>query len=163
LISEAGLGIQRTLRLGLESHGKRVACFAVVGASGVLVNNAILWFLVEWLRLSPPLAAVVATEAAIVSNFLLNDRWTFRDLRGSRPWAARLASYNVLTLGGLVISVAVLTVLHYWAGVHYLVANLVGIAAGMAWNYGTNRYWTWSRLEARRLPFAPRARRSDRR
>lgn len=146
MISDAGLGIQRSLRLGLQSHGRRAVQFGVVGASGVVVNNVILFALVEKLHVNPVLAAVVATEGAILSNFLLNDHWTFRDLHGSRRRARRLASYNVLTLGGLVLSVAVLTVLHYRAGIHYLVANLVGIAAGMAWNYGTNRYWTWSRL-----------------
>lgn len=146
MISDAGLGIQRSLRLGLQSHGRRVVQFGVVGASGVVVNNAILFALVEKLHVNPVLAAVVATECAILSNFLLNDHWTFSDLHGSKRGVRRLASYNVLTLGGLVLSVAVLTVLHYRAGIHYLVANLVGIAAGMAWNYGTNRNWTWSQL-----------------
>ena len=148
MINAARLHLHRDARLG--RHARRFIRFGIVGGTGVLVNNALLLALVELLRVPAIPAAIVATECAIVSNFFLNDRWTFRDISraNGRPWPRRFLSYNLLTLGGLVISVGVLALLHGVAGVHYLVANLAGIAVGTLWNYGTNHQWTWSRRRA---------------
>jgi dolichol-phosphate mannosyltransferase len=150
LIAQTRLLLRRTLPPRVGRHAGRFLRFGLVGGSGVLVNNAVLLALVEGLRIPPVPAAVVATECAIVSNFLLNDRWTFADMRRAtpRPWLRRFASYNLLTLGGLVLSVGVLALLHGVAGVHYLLANAVGIAAGTLWNYGSNHQWTWARRRA---------------
>ena len=147
MIGQARLLLRRSLP---GRHVGRFLRFGLVGGSGVLVNNAILLALVEGLKVPPVAAAVVATECAIVTNFVLNDRWTFADVRrqSSRPWFRRFASYNLLTLGGLVLSVGVLALLHGVAGVHYLVANTVGIAAGTLWNYGSNHQWTWTARRA---------------
>ena len=138
------------MTLGLDRHAGRFLRFGVVGGSGVLVNNAILLALVEGLRVPPVAGAVVATECAILSNFQLNDRWTFGDVRRTVvcSWPRRFASYNLLTLGGLVLTVGALALLHGVAGVHYLAANVVGICVGTLWNYGSNHKWTWRRLRA---------------
>ncbi|HXM57708.1 MAG TPA: GtrA family protein [Candidatus Dormibacteraeota bacterium] len=148
MISAARLHLHRDAPLG--RHARRFIRFGMVGGSGVLVNNALLLALVERLRMPAIPAAIVATECAVVSNFVLNDRWTFRDVSraSGRPWPRRFVSYNVLTLGGLVIGVGVLALLHGVAGMHYLLANLVGIAMGTLWNYGTNHQWTWARRRA---------------
>ena len=140
--------LQRSVTLArLSRHATRFLRFGLVGGSGVLVNNAVLIALVEGLRVPTVPAAIVATECAIVSNFLLNDRWTFRDVSRSHPrsWLRRFASYNLLTLGGLVLSVGTLALLHGVFGLHYLVANGAGIAAGTLWNYGSNYKLTWAR------------------
>jgi dolichol-phosphate mannosyltransferase len=145
VINAARLHLHPDARLG--RHARRFIRFGLVGGSGVIVNNALLLALVEVLKVPPVPAAVVATECAIVSNFVLNDRWTFRDVSRSsnRRWRRRFASYNLLTLGGLVIGVGVLAVLHGALGIHYLVANLAGIAMGTLWNYGSNHKLTWAR------------------
>jgi putative flippase GtrA len=134
----------RRLRLGLRLHTRRLTRFCAVGASGVVVNSAVLIGLVEVLHLRPVVAGAIATECAIISNFLLNDRWTFADGHDRAPWLQRLAWYNSLTLGGLVLSVAVLGVLYQLAGLHYLIANVGAICASTLWNYGSNHRWTWT-------------------
>ena len=150
MIAQTRLLLERTLPPRVGRHAGRFLRFGIVGGSGVLVNNAVLLALVEGLRIPPVPAAVVATECAIMSNFVLNDRWTFADMRSStsRGWFRRFASYNLLTLGGLVLSVGVLALLHGVAGLHYLLANVVGIAVGTLWNYGSNHQWTWARRRA---------------
>lgn len=148
MINAARLHLSRDARLG--RHARRFLRFGMVGGSGVLVNNALLLGLVEVLHVAPIPASIVATECAILSNFVLNDRWTFADARraSSRPWYRRLLSYNLLTLGGLVLNVGAIALLHGVAGMHYLVANLVGIAIGTLWNYGSNHKLTWARRGA---------------
>jgi dolichol-phosphate mannosyltransferase len=126
-----------------DEHAGRFTRFCLVGASGVVVNMGVLALLVSLGGWAPVLAAPVATEAAILNNFALNDRWTFRDRRGTRRWFERALRYNGITIGGLAISVATLAVLPRLFGVHYLIANLIAIGAGVVWNYSMNSWLTW--------------------
>ncbi|MHB8612374.1 MAG: GtrA family protein [Candidatus Dormibacteraceae bacterium] len=136
----------------LVAQAGRFARFAAVGTSGVLVNNIVLFLLVDHARFNPVTAAVIATEAAVLSNFTLNDRWTFADMRGQRTWLGRAVHYNVVVLGGLLIAVITLFALTYWFHIHYLIANLAGIAAGMVWNYAVNLRVTWRKEAVAELP-----------
>ena len=127
----------------LSDHGNFLVRFGLVGMSGVGVNYMLLYLLVEVGNLNPLLAASVATEAAILSNFTFNNLWTFRYTRPKTSWRRRALQYNLFCLGGLVISVLVLAVLTCLVNIHYLVANTFAIGAATLWNYGANRYWTW--------------------
>lgn len=139
--SDAG----RLARLGaLMAQRRRIARFALVGLSGVLLNTGLLVALVEGAGLDEVLAATIATEAAILSNFSLNDRWTFADARSPFGRLRRAAQYNAIALGGLLISVTALAALTRGVGLHYLLANLVAISAGFSWNYALNARMTWS-------------------
>jgi len=53
--------------------------FGIVGGTGVLVNLGSYAILHALFGLGYQLARVWAIEASIVSNFIFNERWTFRD------------------------------------------------------------------------------------
>jgi dolichol-phosphate mannosyltransferase len=127
----------------LAKHVRRLGRFCVVGASGVLVNTALLYVLTEAGGLNHLVSATLATEAAILSNFALNDNWTFRDARGNSSWLRRAVHYNFVSLGGLLISVAMLAALTYLLGIYYLFANFFAIGSATLWNYAVNHHWTW--------------------
>jgi dolichol-phosphate mannosyltransferase len=127
----------------LSQHGSHVVRFGLVGATGLLVNYALLYLLVEVGGVNHLAAAVLATEAAILSNYMLNNLWTFADARPSTTWIRRVSQYNFFCLGGLVISVVTLAMLTYLLRVHYLVAYIFAIGVATLWNYTANRYWTW--------------------
>ncbi len=117
--------------------------FSVVGGSGVLVNTGALYFAYQLAHLPLLIASILAVELAIVSNFVLNDQWTFgqRGLSG-----IRFARFNVVSLGGLAITTVTLLLLKN-VGIYYLVANLFGIGVATMWNFMLNMLWTW-RLQA---------------
>ena len=116
--------------------------FGVVGLSGIVVNSAILWVLVRELHLAVTLGSVLATEVAILSNFLLNDRWTFRGAR-ERSFMQRLVRFNGVALGGMAITASILTALASYTHLHLLIANLLAVGAATGWNYLVNSRWTW--------------------
>jgi dolichol-phosphate mannosyltransferase len=128
----------------LIAHAGRFSRFGVVGGFGALVNTAILYFLVHYGNWNHMAAAVVATEVAILSNFAMNDRWTFHDALPGKGWINRMAHYNAIALGGALISLGVLAALTLGIGMHYLLANLVAIGAGTIWNYVVNSRLTWN-------------------
>ena len=119
--------------------------YCLVGASGVLVNMGLLWLLTEVGGLFYLASAAISIETSIITNFTLNDRFTFPDrrARGLAPFLRRLGKFNLVSLTGLAVNMAVLWTLTSMLGIHYLISNLVGIAAATMWNYAVNFLWTW--------------------
>lgn len=114
--------------------------FGIVGALGVFVNSSVL-FLAHGLAGLPLLiASAVAVEVSIIHNFLWNDRWTFKAGGFSLQ---RLGKFNLTSLVGLLITSGVLYLLVTYLGLHYMLANLAGIAVAMVWNFGSSLLWTW--------------------
>jgi putative flippase GtrA len=117
--------------------------FGLVGVSGVVINSTIVWALAQGLHMAIPAASALATEAAIVSNFLLNDRWTFAAAQGQGA-LARFLRFNGVALGGMLITIGILTLLTHYARAELLPANLAAISAATIWNYLANSRWTWA-------------------
>ncbi|MDB5058638.1 MAG: hypothetical protein JWO59_2110 [Chloroflexi bacterium] len=133
----------RRLVAHARTHVQRMARFAIVGTCGVAVNTVTLFLLVNMGHLNKLIAAAIATEVTIVTNFIMNDVWTFRGVHSRLSWPERLLRYNAVALGGMLITLAVLAMLTLWVGLHYLVANLIAIATATIWNYVVNFRLTW--------------------
>lgn len=122
----------------------RVVRFGLVGLSGLLVNMGLLYALTEVAGLHYLASAAIAIELSIVNNFVWNDAWTFGvgEFRFGRK-IHRFGSFQAVSLAGLAVNAGILYLLAEIAGVYYLAANLAGILAAFAWNYTTNRHYTW--------------------
>ena len=69
----------------------RMSRFAAVGALGTILNLLLMWLLLRETSLHYLPAAVIATEVAILHNFVLQERFVFNDLRDNRHrWWTRL-------------------------------------------------------------------------
>lgn len=130
-----------------------MARFGCVGVAGMAVNFGVLWLLAGQAHLPLVAASVLATEAAIINNFLLNNAWTFRSLRDQETHWRKLVKYNTFALGGMALSVTTLWVLTHYLGLFYLLANVAAVGVALVWNYAANRRWTWSGQTA--SPVAP--------
>jgi len=107
----------------------RVGIFTLVGIAGYAVQTVLLWLLVGRLGLAVVPATLVATEAAVLHNFLWHLRWTWADRpAGPGAVAGRLVRFN-LSNGGfsLVGGAAIMALLVDAFGVHYLLANLAAV------------------------------------
>lgn len=132
-----------TLQQLTVDHGRRLVQFGLVGISGVAVNTAVLYLLVQYGHLNHLIAAAISSEVSIVGNFSLNDRWTFRDSRANSSWLRRAGQYNAVAASGMVISLALLAALTLGLGIHYLLANLIALGAATLSNYALNLRFTW--------------------
>lgn len=119
--------------------------FLLVGASGIIVNEGLLFILKELIKLTLPVASAIAIEASIISNFMLNDTITFRDRRtaGAKSFFSRLAKFNAVSLAGAAINYSATLLLTQVFGIHYLISNLIGIVIATMVNYLVNNWWTW--------------------
>ncbi len=91
--------LTETLSLFLTT---RFMQFCAVGASGVLVNLGLLTTL-NALGVVSSLASAAAIQLSIVSNFIFNDRWTFRHARGVDSLIARSVRFQFVSLIGATI------------------------------------------------------------
>ncbi|MBF0689795.1 MAG: glycosyltransferase [Cellulomonas sp.] len=94
----------------------RMSRFAIIGGMGAVANVAIVALLT---RLGAPwlLAALVAAELTIVGNFLLQERFVFRDLRheGKGVWSRFAQSFtfnNVETLVRMPVMALLVETMH---------------------------------------------------
>ena len=118
-------------RLAVETgEAMRFAVFCLVGSSGVLVNEAALWFVASQGYYYVQ-ASVLAVELAIINNFLWNDLWTFRDSVGNQlDMASRLKrflKFNAICAMGAAMNVWAVWSVTELLNIHYLISNLIGM------------------------------------
>ena len=114
--------------------------FALVGASGVLVNMVTLILLAEYFNVHKVIAWMFAVGLSILSNFLLNNAFTWRDVRNS-------SRIHFLLRGALAYPVAIVGIganfavyyplLKYVTAdfPYYVIFNFLGIVAGTSVNF----------------------------
>lgn len=150
-------------------HARQFVKFALVGASGVLVNLAVfiivllLWELVAG-RLhggadlshyihaavvksahAIPTAALYLANAlgfmvSVITNYYLNRRWTFRSSGRVATEFPRFVAVSVLAYAG---NVGVLTLCRSHFGLSAVVSQIIAIAAVMPFNYILNKLWSF--------------------
>ena len=73
--------------------------FCAVGASGVLVNLGVLALLRAY-GVRSSFASAWAIEVSIVSNFIVNELWTFRDQRDEGTMLTRAGRFQLVSFVG---------------------------------------------------------------
>jgi putative flippase GtrA len=129
---------------------ERIARFASVGAIGTVLNLAIMAALMH-AGMHYVLAAIVAIEITIVTNFLLGERFVFQDQRaGGRPTWVRLGSSLAFNNAEALVKVPVLIALVELLSMHELLAQAAVLFAAFFL-----RFLFTSRVIYRTRLFAP--------
>ncbi len=137
------------LRQRLRFPMGRFIRFGCVGLSGVFVDMAVFYLLSDPTALAWGLtrSKIIAAEAAIINNFLWNDRWTFGDIASrQKGWPRRfkrLVKFNLICLAGLILNVLLLNLLFNLLGLNRYIANLIAIAVVTLWNFWVNLKLSW--------------------
>jgi dolichol-phosphate mannosyltransferase len=123
--------------------------FAAVGLSGVVVDMGLLFLLSDPTMLGWGLtrSKLIASELAIVNNFVWNDSWTFGDISarqtGTKDRLRRFGKFQLICLAGLVLNTVLLNLQFNLLGMNRYVANAVAIVAVTAWNFWLNLKLSW--------------------
>ncbi len=119
------------------------AKFCVVGACGVVVNLGIFTLLYRY-GLNKFAASPVAIECSIVSNFLMNNAWTFSGRNRADTFLTRAVKFNAVSLTALAVSYSVFVVLCLlFPAVPPQWHQAAGIVPGTFVNYFLNSGWTF--------------------
>ena len=150
---ESKLGLRDILEFAINAwwirlhSSKTFIKFAIVGASGVAVNLCFFTLFLA-MGINKYLASPIAIELSIVTNFLLNNYWTFRWRKTVDRTRIRGLKFNTVSLLSLVVSYGTFILLsslspHAAPQLH----QLVGVIPATLVNYFLNSYWTFRQVE----------------
>jgi dolichol-phosphate mannosyltransferase len=122
---------------------RKIVKFGVVGGSGVIVNTGILYILTSMFGVYLLLSSLIAIETAVITNFCLNDKWTFGNDVKRRGLFERFLLFNGISIAGIVINISILWMLTEYTGIYYLWANIIGILVAFSWNFMLNKNITF--------------------
>ncbi len=122
----------------------RFIFFAIVGATGVAVNLAVLNIALLTWPTSFELAKTVATLFAMTSNFLLNNNLTYRDRRLKGLGLLRgFIGFCLFGAIGAVTDIGLASQLYLHNHEVWWVAGLAGSVMGVLWNYAMSSMFIW--------------------
>lgn len=121
----------------------RFLAFAFIGTLGIGVHFLVLTIMFKGLKVDFPTSQAIATAAAILFNFSVNNVLTYsgQSLKGAAWFKGLLTFYLICGIGAMA-NVGVSSYLFgrdtYWA-----VAALSGIVMSVVWNYAVSARYTW--------------------
>jgi dolichol-phosphate mannosyltransferase len=117
--------------------------FAAVGATGVVVNLVSFTMLMN-AGLSKFIASPIAIELSIITNFLLNNYWTFSERDMNDKIHIRGLKFNIISFVALAVSYTTFLILSMLnpSGIPQ-VHQAAGIIPATLINYFLNSYWTF--------------------
>lgn len=137
--------VRQRVRQGLRrpSSWLQLIRFAVVGASGYVVNLAVFTLAVHGAALAYPVAATLAFLVAVSNNFFWHRRWTFRAHGGrARNQAGR---FLVVSVSAFIAGLLMLTALIELLGMPEVPAQACAIVAVTPLSFVVNKLWTFGR------------------
>jgi dolichol-phosphate mannosyltransferase len=124
----------------------RFLLFSIVGTIGLGAHLVVLWLALNIARLDFSIGQGLATGAAMVGNFTLNNIFTYSDrrLKGWR-FLQGLASFAVICSIGAAANIGVASFLFGAQHSSWWFAGIAGAAMSSVWNYAVSSVVTWKR------------------
>lgn len=115
---------------------RKIIKFLMVGGLGFIINTIVLELFVLF-GFHPSVGSAAGAECAIISNFLFNNNWTFRDRKIEKSARfVKFLQFNGTSLGAIGIQAGiVLFGTHTYGVENYRSFYLLGVFASLSWNY----------------------------
>ena len=121
--------------------------FCFVGGFGVVVNLGIYIILTRIFSIMLTVASPIAIECSIITNFLLNNTWTFKKRKNQTHMFKKLFKFHIVAGIAGILNYVIFLGLVYQFGFNDIIANLIGIIIAMLINYILNSVWTWKHIK----------------
>lgn len=133
--------IQHLRRLYIFKYGSLTEMFhfAVVGGSGVVVNLAVFTLMLQ-LGMGKEISILSGIIISVISNFLLNRRFTFSYAKNSRLLKSFITYSSSVTVGAIVNYFVTLFMLKSFPDLLPQLSATAGIAFGMVFNFVALKY-----------------------
>ena len=120
-----------------ETLTPRFVKFLIVGTIGFIINTVVLEILVK-AGIRPSIAGGTGAELAIISNFILNNLWTFKEYKitSIKQIPKKFIIFNATAFGSVVIQTVTIEIGTRIFGMQiYRVFYVLGVGIGLIWNY----------------------------
>ena len=115
--------------------------FGLVGITGMLIDFSFTWLCKEKLRWNKYLSNSIGFTLAVISNFILNRIWTFKNYDAVAP---QFIKFLMVSLAGLLINNLLLYTFIKRTDKNFYVLKLLVIGIVFFWNYFINLFFTFN-------------------
>jgi len=119
----------------------RLLRFGMVGFSGILIDFSITWLCKEKLKLNKFTANAAGFTLAVISNYMLNRVWTFKNT--SPDIFKQFTWFLLIGIVGLAINTGILYLLHEKRKFPFYLSKAAAIAFVFCWNFAANSSLTF--------------------
>jgi len=125
-------------------HKKEFIKYSLVGLSGAIINVLAYIFFSRYLSIETSLASLFSMEISILSNFSLNNFWTFNSRPKNLSFGRKVISFHLIaSINGLIFYYLLFLFLQNMLGINDIVSIIISIFSGTLSNYILNSHWTW--------------------
>ncbi len=132
--------------------------FIIVGFTGTIVDFIFYKLFINSFGIPPATSKGFSAEIAIINNFTWNNLWTFSQRKTKTNAWQKFGIFNLVSLGGLLIGVFIVKLLHIWFGDGFIMIGSRPVAYNnfyffatvppvMLWNFLVNHFITWKKQE----------------
>jgi len=89
------------------------------------------------------ISSIISIEAAIISNFLWHENWTFKERLKKGKLVTRLWQFHIISVGSPLIQLASVNILTPYFGLPWIISSAIGVLIGLIWNYFWNTRVVW--------------------
>ena len=114
--------------------------FFGVGLIATGLHYLVMVLLVTGLGVNPVPAAALGSLAGAVLSYFLNYRFTFAS---TGPRTTTALKFGLVAGSGMLLNVALVSLFVEWAGLHYLLAQVITTGILLCWNFAINKIWTF--------------------
>jgi len=117
--------------------------FALIGLSGILVNQLALVLFTEVGGIWYALSAVMATQVSSTWNFAGIELWAFPERQSRHRPRSRFLAFLAVNNATLLLRIPMLFVFTELVGINYVASNLFSLVALFAVRYALADKWIW--------------------
>jgi putative flippase GtrA len=138
-------------RLELGQLTARFGRFSVVGATGLVVNTLALAAFTGVIGIHYAVAAILATQASTLWNFVLTEKWVFNGRDHRHSGGRRAVAFFAMNNAALALRIPLLVLLTSSLGINYLVSNVLSLVALAVVRFGVADVWIWAKAQRREI------------
>jgi len=124
---------------------KNIFNFGLVGLSGVAVNYGIYLILRLFFNFDILLAMIIAIETSIITNFILNHKYTFKTHNNDVSFLSKFINFQFISMFSMFIQMISLFIFVNVLKYSDIYVYPFGIIIAFIFNYLLNRHITWKK------------------
>ncbi len=124
----------------MSGLSRQVIAFAGVGVAAAIVHYGLLIMLVERAGWRPTPATLIGYLGGGIVSYVLNRTLTYRSNRPHEEAGWRFAAVAGV---GFALTYGLMEVLHGWAGLPYVLAQVLITGLVLVWSFFAHKFWSF--------------------
>jgi putative flippase GtrA len=117
--------------------------FCLVGATGFIINFALLTLLYKLLGWPVFVAQLLASEVSLFSNFILHNQWTYKRNHVTKTIPQLLVQFHASSWAAILGSSLIVSILVDAIKIDYVIALIISSGVALLWNFSWTKFFIW--------------------